>query len=250
MTTGAAPEPDPALAERRRRRLWLIGATLALAAVLAAIAIAVAGSDDEESGTTTGAPEGASEVQRLYRGIPQRGNELGRPDAPVTMTEFADLQCPFCGQYGREVLPTVIERYVRPGKIKLVFQNLAFLGEDSLEAATMTAAAGRQGKLFQFVDLVYRNQGAENTGWVDDAYLTRIARAAGLEVPRALSEREDPSISTELDKARIAAEEAGIDSTPAFLVQRGGGKAERLEVEALAPGPFTEALDRAVGSGD
>jgi protein-disulfide isomerase len=165
------------------------------------------------------------------------------------MTEFADLQCPFCGQYGREVLPTVVERYVRTGKVKLVFQNLAFLGEDSVEAATMAAAAARQGKLFQFVDLVYRNQGAENTGWVDDDYLTRIGRAVGLDVPRALSDREDPSVNAQMDAARTAAEAAGIDSTPAFLVQRAGGRPERLEVEALAPGPFTEALDRAVGSG-
>lgn len=248
--SGAAPEPDPALAERRRRRLWLIGATLALAAVLVAIAIALAGSGEDEAGTTTGPPEGVAEVTALYRGLPQSGVELGRKDAPVTMTEFADLQCPFCGQYGREVLPTIVERYVRTGKVRLVFRNLAFLGEDSTEAARMAAAAGRQGKLFQFVDLVFRNQGAENTGWVDDDYLERIGRAAGLDVERAMREREDPAAGAELDAAKRDAEAAGIDSTPAFLIQRGGGRPERLEVEALAPGPFTEALDRAVGSGE
>ena len=248
--TGAAPEHDSALAERRRRRLWLIGATLAIAAVLVAVVIAVAGSGDDESGTTTGPPEGAAEVLALYRGIPQDGIELGSPSAKVTMTEFADLQCPFCGQYGREVLPTIIDRYVRTGKVRLVFRNLAFLGEDSREAAAMAAAAARQDKLFQFVDLVYRNQGAENTGWVDDDYLRRIGRAVGLDVERAMRERDDPAVRAQLDEARRAAEQAGIDSTPAFLVQRASEAPERLEVEALAPGPFTEALDRAVGSGD
>ena len=246
--TGEAPDAD-GLAERRRRRLWLIGATLALAAVLVAIAIALAGSEDE-SGTTTGPPQGAAEVAALYRGIPQSGYQLGSRGARVTLAEFADLQCPFCGEYGREVLPTIVERYVRTGKLRLVFRNLAFIGEDSEEAALMAAAAARQGKLYQFVDLVYRNQGAENTDWVDDDYLRRIARAAGLDVERAMREREDPELRTQLDGAKRAAEDAGIDSTPAFLVQRAGEPPERLEVEALAPGPFTEALDRAVGQGD
>ena len=241
--------PDPALAERRKRRLWLIGATLAFAAVLVAMAIALAGSDDAESGTTTGPPEGAAEVAALYRGIPQRGIELGRPDAKVTMTEFADLQCPFCGQYGREVLPTIVERYVRPGKVKLVFRNLDFLGEDSVEAARMAGAAGRQNKLYQFVDLLYRNQGTENTGWVDDDYLRRLARAAGLDAERAMREREDPAIGAQIDEAKRVAEGAGIDATPAFLLQRAGEEPERLETEALAPGPFTEALDRALAGG-
>ena len=247
--TGELPDTQE-LAERRRRRLWLIGATLALAAVLVAIAIMVAGSDDEESGTTTGPPEGAAEVAALYRGIPQSGYQLGSPRARVTLAEFADLQCPFCGQYGREVLPTIVERYVRTGKIRLVFRNLAFLGEDSEEAALMAAAAARQGKLYQFIDLVFRNQGAENTGWVDDDYLRRIAQAAGLDVERAMRERKDPALRGELDGAKRAAEVAGIDSTPAFLVQRAGEKPERLQVEALAPAPFTEALDRAVGEAD
>jgi protein-disulfide isomerase len=247
--TGERPDSD-GLAERRRRRLWLIGATLAMAAVLVAIAIAVAGSDDDESGSTTGPPEGAAEVAALYRGIPQSGYQLGSPDARVTLAEFADLQCPFCGQYGREVLPTIVERYVRTGKLRLVFRNMDFLGEDSTEAALMAGAAARQNKLYQFVDLVYRNQGAENTGWVDDDYLRRIAQAAGLDVERAMRERGDPELRVAIDGAGRAAEDAGIDSTPAFLVQRAGEPPERLEVEALAPGPFTEALDRVVGSGD
>ena len=242
--TGAAPDPE-ALAERRRRRLWLIGGTFALVAVLVAMAIALAGSEDE-SGTTSGPPEGAAETAALYRGIPQSGIELGSPDAELVMTEFADLQCPFCGDYGRDVLPTIVERYVRTGKVRLVFRNLDFIGEDSTEAARMAAAAGQQGKLFQFVDLIYRNQGAENTDWVNDEYLERIGRAVGLDVARAKRERGGPAVTAQLAEAKRVAEGAGIDSTPAFLLQRKGGRPERLEVESLAPGPFSEALDRAI----
>ena len=236
---------DAAAAERRRRRLWLLGASGALVAVLVAIGIAL-GRADDESGTVTGAPEGAAEAVALYRDIPQRGVELGNPAAKVTLTEFADLQCPFCARYGREVLPEVVRRYVRPGRVKLVFRNLAFIGEDSTEAARMAAAAGLQGKLYQFVDLVYRNQGGENDGWVDDDYLRRIGSAIGLDVARALAERDHPAVTAQLDEAKRAAEAAGVDSTPAFLVARAGSAAERLEPEALEPGPFVETLDAAL----
>ena len=241
-----AAAESAALAERRRRRLWLGGATLALVAVLVGIGIALSGSEDE-SGTTTGKPEGAAEALALYRGIPQKGIELGNPRAQYTLTEFADLQCPFCGQYSREVQPEVVRRYVRTGRLKIVFRNLTFIGEDSVEAAEMAAAAGLQNKEFEFVDLVYRNQGAEETGWVDDAYLRRIGAAVGLDVERAMRDRGSPAVKAQLEEAKTVAEAAGVESTPWFLVQRAGGRPQRLEPKSLTPAAFTEALDRAMG---
>lgn len=236
-----------ALAERRRRRLWLFGASAALVAVLVAIAIAVSRTD-EETGTTTGPPEGVAEVNALYRGIPQRGVQLGRPDAPVGVVEFADLQCPFCGEYSRDVMPTVVERYVRPGKVKVAFRGLAFIGEDSEEALRMAYAASLQNRLFQFVDLVYRNQGAENSGWVDDDYLRRIGRAVGLDVPTASAQRGGVTVSGAVDGAKSEAEQAGVSGTPTLLIfEKGSTEPVRLEADELSVGEVTEALDKALG---
>jgi protein-disulfide isomerase len=233
------------LAERRRRRLWLLGASFVMVAVLVAIAIALGGGGDE-AGTTTGKPEGTAEVLELYEGIPQRGVELGNPSAPYTLTEFADLQCPFCGEYARNALPAVVRRYVRTGKLKLVFRSLKFIGEDSEEAARMAQAAGQQGRLFQFVELVYRNQGAEETGWVDDEYLRRIAAAVGIDVERAMAARDSAAVTAELDRAIAEGKAAKVESTPWFLIAKAGGKPRRLEVEALTAGAVTEALDTAM----
>lgn len=238
--------PDAAaLAERRRRRLWLIGASFVLVVVLVGIGIALGGSGDE-AGTTTGTPEGVAEVGALYDGIPQRGIELGDPRAPATLTEYADLQCPFCGKYGREVLPTVVARYVRAGKLRLVFRGLDFIGEDSTRLARMAAAAGMQNRLYQFVDLVYRNQGAENAGWADDDYLRRVGTAARLDVDRAFDERDGPRAKAEIGAAKAEGKRAQVESTPWFVLQRRGEPAERLDPGSLDVGAFTEALDSAL----
>jgi protein-disulfide isomerase len=234
------------VSESRRRRLWLLGASGVFVAVLVAMAIALAGSDDGGTGSTTGPPEGVREALALYRGIPQRGVELGNPAARVTLTEFADLQCPFCGEYGREVLPVLVARYVRSGRVKLVFRNFTVLGEDSVELAEMAVAAARQNKLYQFVDLVYRNQGPEKSGWVNEGYLRRIAAAVGLDVEKALADRKHPEVAAELDIAKRAAEGADIESTPSFLVTRAARQPEKLQPESLEPQEFGKALDRAL----
>lgn len=241
------PLDADALAERRRRRLWLAGASTLFVAVLIGVAIAVSRSDDS-IGTTTGNPEGVAETLALFRGIPQRGTLLGRPDAPVTIIEFADLQCPYCGQFARDVLPEVVRRYVRTGKVRVDLRVLTFLGPDSVQAAELAAAAGLQGKLHQFVDLVYRNQGEEKSGWVTDAYLRRIATAAGLDVKRAFGDRRGPLAKGLLAVARQDAKEADVPSTPWFLVERRGRPAEPLKFGAITVDSFTGALDQALGS--
>ena len=235
-----------ALAERRRRRLWLLGASAVLVAVLVGIGIGVSRTD-EETGTTTGPPEGVAEVNALYRGIPQRGVQLGRPDAPVGMVEFADLQCPFCGEYSRDVMPTVVERYVRTGRVKVAFRGLAFLGEDSDEALRVAYAASLQNRLFQLVDLIYRNQGVENSGWVDDDYLRRVGRAVGLDVPKAFGDRGGPAVTGAMEGAKDEAEQAGVKGTPTILIfTKGSAEPVRLEADEVSVGDVTEALDKAL----
>jgi protein-disulfide isomerase len=211
-----------------------------------AVAIAVSG-DDEVSGTTKGTPKGIAATTELYRGIPQRGTELGNPRAPATLTEFADLQCPFCGEYGRDVFPEVVRRFVRTGRVKVVLRLLTFIGEDSEEAARMAHAAGQQNKLFQFVDLVYRNQGAEESGWVDDAYLRRIGEAIGLDVDRAMAARGSAAVSAELGRARTEGKLAKVESTPWLVVTRPGQKPARVEGDFSDAGAFSEALEQAIG---
>lgn len=229
-------------AERRRQRLWLLGASVVVAVAIAAAAIAIGGAGGDEAGTTTGRPAGKTAVGGLFAGIPQRGVELGDPKAPVTVTEFADLQCPFCGESAREELPGVVRRFVRPGQVRLVFRSLAFLGPDSLRGAKVAAAAGLQNRLWQTVDLIYRNQGEENSGWLSDAYLRRVAAAAGVDAKRAFAERGSVAVNAQLAQARGAAKAAEVDSTPTYVIARGGREVRRLTGAGELAGALAEVV--------
>lgn len=240
-----ARERESELTAGRRRTLCRLAATSAAAVIVVAVAIGVSQSGKADAGTTTGPPEGVTETRALYEGIPQRGVELGNPNARVTLTEFADLQCPFCAQYGRDVLPEIVRKYVRTGKVKLVFRSLAFIGPDSERGARMVAAAGRQNRLWETVDLIYRNQGAENDGWIDDDYLRRVGTAAGVDVDTAFAERAHPDVEAQLAVARTEAERAHINSTPSFLLTR-DATTTHLGIERLEPSEFTKALDAAL----
>jgi protein-disulfide isomerase len=228
--------------QTRRQRLWFLGASAVVAAAVVVIAIAVGGAGGDKAGTTTGKPEGDAATRALFGGIPERGLELGSPGATVTVTEFADLQCPFCGESARDEWPGVIRRYVRPGRVRMVYRPLAFLGPDSLRAARMAAAAALQDKLWSFAYLVFRNQGEENSGWVTDAYLRRVATAAGLDVARAFRDRLSPAATALLAQTKAAAKAVGVSSTPTYLVARAGRKPKLLEGEGGLAAAIDDAL--------
>jgi protein-disulfide isomerase len=90
---------------------------------------------------------------------PQHANVLGSPTAPVTLVEYADLQCPYCRDFELQTTPPLVRRYVRTGELKIVFRPLAFIGADSVRGRNAVIAAGLQGKLFDTVQLLYANQG-------------------------------------------------------------------------------------------
>ena len=136
-------EEDPRAATRRRRRYQLGALVVALGlsgAVLAAVL--TSGSTSE---LRPGRPvPGAARALALLRGIPQSGATLGDPRAPVTLVEFADLQCPTCASFAEGALPHIIRRYVRSGRVRLILYALDAIGPDSERAARVAYAVGEQ----------------------------------------------------------------------------------------------------------
>jgi protein-disulfide isomerase len=237
------------MAGNQRRTQILAIAAFAAVVVVALIAFSVSGSDDEGSDGGQGIEESAAETTALLKGIPQSGTVLGDPDAPATLVEFADLQCPFCAEFATGTLPAVIEDFVRPGDLALDFQALTFIGPDSEQAARMAEAAGLQDQLWQFVDVFYANQGTENSGYVDEDFLVEIGSAIGdLDAEAALADSDSPEVDAALAAASSLADEFGVDSTPSFVISPKRGEPRRLEVASLDPEEFTAALEAALGN--
>ena len=188
---------------------------------------------------------GAARTRALLAGIPQHGNVLGDPHAPLTLVEFGDLQCPACAQFSEETLPAIVRRYVRTGKLLLQFRALDFLGPDSLRAARMAVALGAQGAMFQFLVLMYGNQGLENSGYVTDNYLRALAGAiAGANGRLALSARGSSAVFAQLHEDQLLAKRYGLRSTPSFLLYRSGTAPARFQPTALDADTFSAELQR------
>jgi protein-disulfide isomerase len=242
----AARAEAEAARARQRRRLWQLGGALALAAaVVVALVVAFGGGDEPRERRAGESLPGQIEANERFAGIPQDGITIGDPKAPVTLVEYADLQCPFCRDYTANVLPTLVSQYVATGKLRMVFRNVAFIGTDSVRGAQMAAAAGLQGKLWQYVDVFYANQGEENGGYVTDEFLRKVGAAVkGLDVDRAMDDRGVASVQDQLNKAQAEWQLSGSTGTPSFQIGRTGRPLETLEVEALEPSAFTEQIDR------
>jgi protein-disulfide isomerase len=225
----------------------LLVASVTLAALVAAVVVVVFALGSKSSPPASVTVPGAAGVEALLHGIPQHGTTLGSPKAPVTLVEFADLQCPYCGVWAREALPTIVTRYVRSGKVQLVFEGMAFVGADSVTALRTAFAAGRQNKFWNVLELLYDNQGTENAGWVTDSLLRSIGAAVpGLDTERMLADQGSTAVDQMIAQADSVARSAHVNSTPSFAVGRTGGQLQLVEVSNLSASPISRAVDAAL----
>ncbi len=234
----------------RRRRIRWLGAVLAVV-VSAAIAVLIATGQSTKPAKVT--PQSAqaravtATVTALLTGVPQRGNVLGRPTAPVTIQYFGDLECPVCRTFTTQALPSLIHRWVRGGQLKIEYRSLeTATREPEVFASQQVAAlaAGQQSRMWNFLETFYAEQGEEDSGYVTESFIQGIAKQVpGLDLARWSAARADTGLGqTVLSDAQAAASD-GLGGTPAFLIGRGGRTPQQLE-----PGSFTEPapFDRAI----
>jgi protein-disulfide isomerase len=177
------------------------------------------------------------EVASLLAGIPQRGNTLGDPKAPVTLQYFADLECPYCRRFTLGVLPLLIRRYVRGGRLKVEYRSLetATRNAETFKIQQVAAlAAGKQNKMWDFIDLFYHEQGQESSGYVTERYLQGLAQqVSGLNLIEWAAARADPELAEALAGDAQAASNAGIRITPSFLIARAANTPYLSAIEKL-----------------
>lgn len=242
-----AKEQAAAAKAARTNRVRMLSIVLGVAAVAVAIAVIVS-----LGGTGGGGTNGADEVEARYKGIPQKAMTLGKDDAPLTLVEFADPQCPFCAEYTTEVAPTLIEDYVKTGKLRMELRLQTFLDNqtgdgDSAATASMAVALGDQNVAWNFMDLFYINQEPENVDSASDEYLLNLAAAIpGADGKKALAARESEQVQEELLASAKEFDEKTAGGTPSFLLGPTGGTLETYAYQALDPEEFTAAIDEAL----
>lgn len=255
VRTRTPPPPVRAKGQARARRaspraLAIAGGIVAVAAVAIVLAVVIGGGkgnsglpkDHVAVGSLANGLPGARDVAARFAGIPQAGTTLGWPGAPVTLTEYIDLQCPVCDQFETQVFPTVVARYVRTKKVKVVMEPWAFIGPDSFRGQAVALAAAQQNKAFDFAAVLYDNQGTENTGWLTDDMLYSIAASIpGLKIEPLFAERSSGAVKAAA--ARVAADATAqkVTGTPTIFVAAGAAKPVQVP---LANGFDKETLVR------
>ena len=225
----AAPPPVARKGERRSASPKVLAiaalAALVIAGVAVGIALAVGGKSSSSSGTIptrgslTNALPNADVVQREFAGIPQHGLVLGSPKAPVTMVEYIDLQCPGCRAFETAVLPSIVPEFVRSGKLKIEARPIHIIGPDSLPARNAAIAAARQNRAFNFMQVIYANQGTENTGWLNHAFIEAAAASVpGMDVRAVLADQNSSAVKS----VGEGFDAAGVTTTPTLLLGKTG----------------------------
>jgi protein-disulfide isomerase len=198
----------------------LLALIVAVAILVAALMVVLS-----QLGGAGGSSTSSENVGKLYSGIPQNATTLGKSSAPVTIYLYEDFQCPVCGQFSRKAFPEVVDRSVRGGKVKVVSEPLTFIGSDSVPAARAALAAGEQDRYWPYAQLLFENQGQENSGYVTDDFLTEQAKhTPGLDVGEWSSDLKGSSVTKQLQAAQAKAQSAGVNATPTLIFSGPGGR--------------------------
>jgi|HigsolmetaAR202D_1030399.scaffolds.fasta_scaffold04064_4 protein-disulfide isomerase len=228
-----------AKSNQSKNRLAILFGVLAVAAAVVVIAVLVSSSGDDGSSGETQAAKVSLE------GIPQNGHVLGDPDAPVTIVEFADPQCPFCRDWEVNELSTVVDDAIRDGRAKLDLRLLTFIGPDSVKAARVMLAAGMQNKMFDVTGRFYANQGRENSGYVTDEWLRdKLGSIPGFDLDKALEEAGSGTVTEQLGEAKSLANRYGVQATPTILVGKDLNNLKAVEAQPVTAAAVLAEVDK------
>jgi protein-disulfide isomerase len=231
-TRRLAAEKERLEAARRQRRLRMLGGLVVGVVAVVAVAIAIS-SSNSSGGVQKGAKatQTVNEVEQLLAGIPQSGSVLGNPHAPVTLTYYGDLECPICQAFTLNGgFPQLVSNDVKSGKVKVVYRSLQTATRDPGTFQTQQVAAlaaGQQQRFWNYAELFYRQQGEEGTGYVNDAFLTGLAKQIpGLNLSSWQSARSDQSLAAQVQSDVQSAARANINSTPTLIFTGPKGSAQ------------------------
>jgi protein-disulfide isomerase len=229
----------------RRGRIWVI---LALGLALLTLGYALVDISTRQAGPDVVRVDGIADAQGTFGGIPQEGDRLGSADAPVSIQVFNDLQCSNCREDFLGTIPGLVERYVRPGDVKLLMRHYS-VAQNPLELGFFGAeAAAQQGYGWQYTYLFFRNQSEAARLGIDNDFMASLAGSIGeLNVPEWHECLESQggsggAIATALKGYEDLGTRLGIRAGQAMIVSGPGG------TRTLQDGPSLAQAERAIAA--
>jgi protein-disulfide isomerase len=230
-----AKQRELSAAQARRLRLLWLGGMLAVAVIALVVVIVASSSGGGKAGTVHVSKSAQSAaiatVDAMLAGIPQHGNVLGNPNAPVTITEYGDLVCPTCDDFALTSEPQIIAALVKTGKAKFVFRGFETAsgyanGGQYVNTQVAARSAGLQGKEWNYVLLTYQEQPqtingqhAEDVAYVTSLYLQNLAQQIrGLNLATWQANLVNNTLINDVKADGNAALAAGATGTPAVYV--------------------------------
>ena len=239
----------------------MLGGVVALAVVIVAVAIAIStssggGGNAVKANSAAGRADVAA-VNSLLSGIPQSGTTLGNPKAPVTITEYADLECPVCdtfalpssrntsaGTPGSGYFDQLVNQYVRTGKAKIVYRSLETATGNGPNASmwnqqqAAAEAAGLQNKGWDYIELFYYEQQPETSQYVSPSFLQSLAQQIpGLNLASWNANRQSSALQSQVISDGNKAGSLGFTATPTIVVR--GPKGQATPIQSL-PSSYNE----------
>lgn len=200
--------------KRPPRRAGPSGTQIGIASVVAILAVAAV--------IWLGSPP-ASTPAPISSSVVLSGTVLGSPDAPVTIEEWADFQCPACRAFAVTVEPQLRAAYIATGKVRFIFQNFAFLGVESDWAAQAVECAAAEGRFADYHDRLYAAQRGENSGAFSKTNLKQIGADLGLD-GRFAACVDSGTYAAKVRDSRGAGQAKGVRATPTLFIN--GAKVE------------------------
>lgn len=143
---------------------------------------------------------------------------LGDANAPITIVEFGDYQCFFCNQFFHDTEDSIVENYVKTGKVKIMFKDFTIIGQDSVVAAHAAHCAAEQGKFWEYHDTLYNHWTGENNGWASVDNQLKFAKDLGLDVAKFTECNGSEKYMKMIQASAADAKTLGFTGTPGFIV--------------------------------
>ncbi|MEN9560858.1 MAG: hypothetical protein RIQ56_131 [Candidatus Parcubacteria bacterium] len=230
----------------KEKRDYLLPASILVAGVLISGSIVyMVGSQGVTRPGGTAQLTGGAEESPAPAGIAatERDVILGDPNAPVTIVEYGDYQCPFCARFYKTVEQSIRDEYIKTGKVRMVFRNFQFLGPESVLAAEAAECAKDQQQFWAYHDAIYDEElidGKEHNGNLNRDLFIKIARTLQLDETAFATCFDSHKYAAQVQADLEAGQAAQINSTPTTFVN-----STRL-LGALPYAQFKEAIEKAL----